>query len=321
MGPAGREDRQPRRRGQQLGRERRRLEQVLEVVEHEQQLAVDEERPERVLDRLAAARLAARAPGRSPRGNELRLRARRASGTKRAPSANSPATARATSSASRVLPVPPAPVSVSRRRPGRASSACTCSSSRTAADERRQRRGQARSGREPAHRVERGIVREDPPLQLAELLARLEPELLDERLARVAGTTAERVGLAARAVEREHQLAGEALAQRVLARPPRRARRRARRGGRRAELALELVLRSRTGAAPRAARSRSARSPRTRGRRAAARARAPAPPRSGPARAAAEAVQVELVRRDAQHVAGRPRLERPAPSSRRSRDT
>ena len=55
---------------------------------------------------------------------------------------------------------------------------------------------------------------EDPPLQLAELLARLEPELFDEHRPRFA-IRRERLGLAARAVQRQHQLTGEALAQRV----------------------------------------------------------------------------------------------------------
>ena len=62
-------------------------------------------------------------------------------------------------------------------------------------------------------------MREDPPLQLAELLAGLEPELLDERRSRVA-IRRERLGLAARAIQRQHQLAREALAQRM--RPDRR---------------------------------------------------------------------------------------------------
>ena len=57
---------------------------------------------------------------------------------------------------------------------------------------------------------------EDAPLQLGELLARLEPELVDERRARVA-VRRERLGLAARAVQRQHQLPGEPLAQRVVA--------------------------------------------------------------------------------------------------------
>ena len=264
MRPAGREDRQPRRRRQQLGRERRRLEQMLEVVEHQEQLAVGEERLERVLDRLAAALVERRAPAAIACGSSSGS-ATAASGTKRAPSANSPATARATSSASRVLPVPPAPVSVSRRTPGRTTSARTCSSSRRRPTNDVSDAGQLGPAAVPRE-IERGIVREDPPLQLAELLARLEPELLDERRPRVA-IRRERLGLPARAIQRQHQLTREALAQRV--RPDRRCelpdeRRRAGRRRARARTALPW----RTGAAPRAARSRSGRSPRTRGRRA-----------------------------------------------------
>ena len=45
--------------------------------------------------------------------------------------------------------------------------------------------------------------------------AGLDPELLDQRPARVA-VDVERLGLATRAVEREHELAAQALAQRVL---------------------------------------------------------------------------------------------------------
>jgi hypothetical protein len=62
-------------------------------------------------------------------------------------------------------------------------------------------------------------VREDPPLERLELLSRLEPELLDEGRARVA-VRRERVGLPARAIQRQHQLAREALPQRM--RPERR---------------------------------------------------------------------------------------------------
>lgn len=81
---------------------------MLEVVEHQEHLPIDEERLHRVLDRLAAALVEGERLGDGVR-QPLLLR----DGRQRheaGPSANSPATARAASSASRVLPVPPAPV-------------------------------------------------------------------------------------------------------------------------------------------------------------------------------------------------------------------
>ena len=63
--------------------------------------------------------------------------------------------------------------------------------------------------------AERRVLREDRALELAERLARLDPELVDERLARTL-IDRERVGLPARAVERQHQLRARALPQRLL---------------------------------------------------------------------------------------------------------
>ena len=63
------------------------------------------------------------------------------------------------------------------------------------------------------------VLLEDRPLEPPQLLPRLEPELLVEQAA--AGLVdGERLGLAAAAVEREHELAAQALAQRVLADEP-----------------------------------------------------------------------------------------------------
>ena len=53
-------------------------------------------------------------------------------------------------------------------------------------------------------------------MEVMELGARLDPELLDEHLARVA-VGLQRVGLAAAAIQREHQLRVQPLAPRVLA--------------------------------------------------------------------------------------------------------
>ena len=63
--------------------------------------------------------------------------------------------------------------------------------------------------------VERGVLGEDRGLEALELGAGLQAEFLDERAAGAA-VGFERVGLAAGAVEREHQLGVEALAVRVL---------------------------------------------------------------------------------------------------------
>ena len=66
-----------------------------------------------------------------------------------------------------------------------------------------------------AGRGERRVLGEDRPLQLAQPLARLDAELVDERAARVL-VGLQRVGLAVAAVEREHVLRPQPLAVRVL---------------------------------------------------------------------------------------------------------
>ena len=88
---------------------------------------------------------------------------------------------------------------------------------------RRRRAGRGRAAAERRRRrrvgdgeLERRVVAEDRLLELLQRLARVEAELVDERGARVL-VGGERVGLAAGAVEREHQQAAQALAQRVLA--------------------------------------------------------------------------------------------------------
>src|SRR4051794_21891697 len=84
------------------------------------------------------------------------------------------------------------------------------------------RGGPAARGRAPrpagprrAGRVQRRILHEDGPLQLSEAARRLEAELLVERAPEglVGG---ERLGLAAGAVEREHELGPQPLAQRLV---------------------------------------------------------------------------------------------------------
>ena len=66
-------------------------------------------------------------------------------------------------------------------------------------------------------RSERRVLIQDRAVELLQRRAGVDPELLEEPLAGV-GVDGERLGLPARAVEREHQLAVEALAERVCPR-------------------------------------------------------------------------------------------------------
>ena len=59
------------------------------------------------------------------------------------------------------------------------------------------------------------VLAQDRALELLQRRARLDPELLDEQPAALP-VARERLGLAAAAVEREHQLAAQLLAQRLL---------------------------------------------------------------------------------------------------------
>jgi hypothetical protein len=65
--------------------------------------------------------------------------------------------------------------------------------------------------------VERDVLPQDPALELADPRRRLEPELRIQSGAEVA-VGGQRVGVATRAVEREHELLAQALAQRVAPR-------------------------------------------------------------------------------------------------------
>ncbi len=67
----------------------------------------------------------------------------------------------------------------------------------------------------PRPELERRIVHEHRPLQPLQRATGLEPELLHEHLARLV-VDAQRLGLAARAVEGDHELGPESLAQRML---------------------------------------------------------------------------------------------------------
>jgi hypothetical protein len=82
-----------------------------------------------------------------------------------------------------------------------------------ASDERRRRRRQAGGGDHGGGLGEPGILVEDLALQPLQLRPRLDAELVDESRARVL-VCVECLGLPARAVQREHQLRTEPLAQR-----------------------------------------------------------------------------------------------------------
>jgi hypothetical protein len=70
------------------------------------------------------------------------------------------------------------------------------------------------AARRGASSVERGILREDCALELTQLLARLDPQLPDKRRARVP-VRRQRLCLAPGAVERDHELGAQPLAQRM----------------------------------------------------------------------------------------------------------
>ena len=159
------------------------------------------------------------------------------------------------------LPEPDGPTSATRRTPSR-----SASSSRSAGHRGRRSRPASSSlnGRRPLYGLracdrgarrrppaghERRVVEEDPLLQSLKRRRRVEAELLDEEL-REALVGAKRLGVAAGAVERQHQELARALAQRdprgsrhraaagprasARRRAPRRRAPRSRRGGGRA---------------------------------------------------------------------------------------
>jgi hypothetical protein len=65
-----------------------------------------------------------------------------------------------------------------------------------------------------SRQIEHGILLQDAALELLQALARLEPDLLGEREATLL-VDMQRLGLAVRAVQREHELAAQPLSQRV----------------------------------------------------------------------------------------------------------
>ena len=172
--------------------------------------------------------------------------------------------------------------------------------------------------------LERGILRQDAALELVQRRVTARCRTPPTSASRVLPVDLERLGLAPRPVEREHQLAAETLAQRVV---PDERLELAEHGDVPAELRAprRSAARARRAAAPRAARSPSARTTRRRDRRAERRARARALGRAAsaalcasPASSAWAASCVARSKRsrssrsrlDVQDVAGRARLDR-----------
>ena len=212
--PARREDRQLRRGREQLRHDRRGVEEVLEVVEDQQQVALAHEPRQGLADRLPGRR--AQVERLRDRGrDELAVADRRerheagavgepllqaAGDLEREPRLARPAGAREREQA--------------RARP--MEQLAQVLELALAADERAGRGGQPRATAGRRRAVERGVVLEDPALEGLELLAGLEAELLDEAAPRLLERV-ECLGLATGAIQRQHQLGREALAQRVLA--------------------------------------------------------------------------------------------------------
>ena len=171
--------------------------------------------------------------------------------------------------------------------------------------------------------LERGILGQDRPLERLQRRRRLDPEALDQRVPRRA-VRLERLGLPAGAVQREHQLAAEALAQRVLGDEGLELGDERRMPAER-ELRLDPLLERREPQLLEPLDRPPRRTTRRRGRRAAARATGSSASRSSAAaapassraarplglrRQALEAREVEVVVADAERVSGRPRLDR-----------
>ena len=275
---ARRQDPHPGALRQERRRDARRLvEDVLARVEDDERAGVAKPRGH-ACERVGAANVERRRRG---AGRRRRASPARAKSTTQMPSGNSGSSERAVSTASRLLPTPGGPVSVTRR--------CSCSSSATwrelvlAADERRRRRREVAAA--PAADRDGGdrrVVREDRLLEPPELGPRLEPQLVGEHAPRLLEGL-ERVRLAPAAVERQHQLPPQPLAERVV------RQRRAKRGRELAMLAererdLELLLERIDVQRLEPARLARRTTPSRSGPAAPAHARAPAPTRPRPPR-------------------------------------
>ena len=255
------------------------------------------------------------------------VEARRARSSARRPGRSAPRRC-ASSSANRVLPIPPGPVSVSSRVSSSSAIAVARSSSRPSSGPAGSGSGGAAGaarGGGGARQVERRILGQDRRLELLQLAARVQPELLDEGACAPAGTPPARRPGGRRGTAPASAARGSARgtgARRSA--PP--ARRRAPRGGR-ARGRPRSAARARPAAARRSGRPRwppgraAARRPaaaRGTGQRLAQqRARLLRRRRLGARDQRLEAVEVELARLDVDRVAGRAgddraRAERPA---------
>ena len=117
------------------------------------------------------------------------------------------------------MPIPAGPQTITQTtRPSRARAQRLRSQSKLALASGEQRRAALELDRElddRRRRVEARVLGEDLLLQALELGAGLDPDLLDQRLARLA-VGLERLGLAPVAIEGEHPLRVQALSQRLL---------------------------------------------------------------------------------------------------------
>ena len=143
-----------------------------------------------------------RAPGRHPRAAPR--------STKHTPSANSPVALRAASMASRVFPTPPTPVRLTRRCPREERAMSASSASRPT----KLVSGAGRLCRSSGGRCAGTSWRRIAPSSALQLLAGLDPELLVQRRPGPV-VRGERVGLAVRAIQRQHQVLPQPLADRV----------------------------------------------------------------------------------------------------------
>ena len=193
------------------------VEHVLEVVEHEQRPPAAQV-GDQYLGRIAAPAVSAKPSASAIAAATRSASTIGASSTSTTPSGNSSPRPAVASIARRVLPVPPAPVRVRRRTSARLSSARISRSSRlrpTKEVDRARRLGAGPVSGARRHDVQLRILSEDRPLEAPQRRPRLDPERLHQRLPR-RPVGRQRLRLPARAVEREHQLAAQALRQRVL---------------------------------------------------------------------------------------------------------
>ena len=168
--PAGHQDVQRRAPFEQLGDGWRGLDDLLEIVEHEQDAPVAD-------DRRRSLTTAGRLADRAITSAGIRVLDR---STKRTPSGKSASRAWATRIPSRVLPTPPGPVSVSSRCPRRAGDRAVQLVAPPDQRRRRDRKAVERLDRPSGRAVQRRILSKDPALEALDIGRRVDPQLLDE---------------------------------------------------------------------------------------------------------------------------------------------